>query len=61
LNSDTLDERASEIIKQYQKDNGLTATGSLNFETQKALNRDVAKMKQDADKQLRKAIDILSD
>jgi len=61
LNNDVLDEKTQGIVKLYQKNSGLSASGVIDIETQKALNEDLAKIKMDADKQLLKALDILND
>lgn len=59
--NDIADQNMAAVVKQFQSDNGLSATGILSIETQKLLNEKLTKMQQGADKQLLKAIDILND
>lgn len=54
-----LDEKTFEAIKRFQGDSGLGVYGRLDFTTQKALNKKFEEIKDVADIQLHKAIEIL--
>jgi carboxyl-terminal processing protease len=55
-----LDEKTSEILRQYQKEKGIQATGILDEATQKALNGDLEALRLSVDRQYAKARELLS-
>jgi carboxyl-terminal processing protease len=61
LDNDIMDQSMNEVVKQFQDDQGLSATGALDIDTQKLMNQKLYEIQRNADKQLLKAIDILKD
>lgn len=56
----TLDEKTSELLKQYQQEKGLKVTGILDEATQKALNGELEELRLSVDKQYAKARELLN-
>jgi len=56
----TLDEKTSALLKQYQQEKGLKVTGILDEATQKALNGELEELRLSVDKQYAKARELLN-
>lgn len=54
-----LNEETYEILKQYQKDNGIEVTGVLDEMTKSVLNKDLISLRRTIDRQYGKAMELL--